>query len=87
MELKNKDGFTSAYGFACGITESRETDSVSLQLYREHGVYNVKHLNYAYERTNWNDNPNYQWNSFEKLSEAKNNFFDLCNKLNFKRIK
>jgi len=40
--LKNKDGFTSEYGFSCGYIEQKETFKIRLSMYLEHGIYHVQ---------------------------------------------
>lgn len=86
-EIKLKNNFISDYGFNCGYIERRETDLVSLELWKEHGVYHVKHLNFFFNRTEWNKSSHYVWLSFDKLSDAKKAFFNYCDKLNLKKIK
>lgn len=75
----DKTGFLTSYGFACGYTERRETDLISLQLWQEHNTFHCRYYNYV--------NGERIWNSFDKLGEAKKDFFALCDKLNLKRIK
>jgi hypothetical protein len=87
MDIKTKNGLISAYGLSCGYVESRETDYVSLELWKEHNTYHVRHINYHYFRTEWNDSPHYVWLSFELLKDAREKFFELCDKLNLRRIK
>ena len=72
--------FLTVYGFDCGYIERRETDFISLELYKEHGIYHVR-LNSFYNR---NDN---FWKSFENLQEAKILFFKSCETFNFKKYK
>lgn len=83
---KNADGFTSEYGFACGYTENRETDVISLQLWKEHNTYHVR-LNNFQQGTDEEAVIRNDWQSFEKLSEAKELFFTYCQKFNLKKIK
>lgn len=78
-DIKDKTGFLTSYGFACGYVERRETDFVSLQMWQEHNTFHVRYYNYI--------NAERIWNSFDTLKEAKIEFFKLCDKLQFKRIK
>lgn len=87
MNIKNKNNFLSVYGFSCGYVEIRETDFINLELWKESNTYHVRHSNFYYNRTEWNKSPNYVWLSFESLTAAKKAFFNLCDKLNFKRVK
>lgn len=74
------NGFLTAYGFSCGYQETRETDFTSVCMYKEFNVYHVISNNFF-------EGGKREWNSFDKLSEAKKYFFKTCDKLKLKRIK
>lgn len=81
MKLLNKESnFLTDYGFACGYTETRETDFESVRLWKEGGVYQVTGVSYR------NEDP-FDVGSFEKLKEAKELFFKLCKKYNLIKYK
>lgn len=85
MKLKNKNNFLSAYGLSCGYTEKRESDTISLELYREHNIYHVKYNRFDLPYSLRKDCKG--WESFENLKEAKKRFFKLCESFNFIKIK
>lgn len=82
--IKDKNNFTTAYGFACGYVERRETDFLSLQLYKEHNIYVVQMLNFQQGVKPENSE---LFDSFETLGKAKKHFLRLCTKLNFIKYK
>jgi hypothetical protein len=83
--IKTKDNFLSAYGFACGYTETRESDTISLQLYKEHNTYHVRFNRFDLPYSLRNDCKG--WESFDKLKDAKDRFFALCDTFRFIKIK
>lgn len=85
QEIRNKKGFLTSYGFSCGYTEQRESDTISLQIYKEHNVYHVRYNRFDLPYAKRNDCKG--WESFSLLNEAKKRFFTLCDTFNFKRIK
>ncbi len=84
MNLKNKDGFLSAYGLSCGYTETRESDTISLNLFKQHGVYHVQFNRFDLPYSLRGDCKN--WYSYQTLAEAKKHFVKLCRTFNFKII-
>lgn len=81
MKTLNKESnFLTAYGFECGYTETRETDFESVTMWKEGGVYQVTGVTYR-------DNSPFDTGSFEKLSDAKELFFKLCDKYNLIKYK
>lgn len=75
-KLKNKDGFTSEYGFMCGYIENIQTEKIKLTMFLEHGIYHIQ----AYR----NDKKTYItrddcriWKTYDKLTEAKKQYNKL----------
>jgi hypothetical protein len=71
--IKNKNGFLSAYGLACGYIEQKMNNNIEVTLYEEHGVYHVTAINRNY--------PTRKdckiWETFDLLGEAKKEYFKL----------
>lgn len=62
--LRTKANEVSAYGFACGYSESRDTEhGYSVTLWREHGTYHVR----IHDRR-------IAWESFSTLAAARRFF-------------
>lgn len=85
MKIKDANNFTTGYGFSCGYQERRESDNISLELYKEHSVYHVRFNRFDLPYAKRKDCKG--WESFDKLSEAKKRFFELCKVFNFKKYK
>lgn len=92
MNIKNKNGSISAYGFACGYVETKDNgavlnsdDSKNVELYREHGVYHIRAFNWSlreFDNLDWNASNGFRiWYSVESLSEARKIFKQECRKL------
>ena len=91
MNIKNKNGSISAYGFACGHVEARDNgisyklaESKNAELYFEHGAYHIRAFNYNLYTSviqEWNTNGFRIWYSTESLSEARKIFKQECRKL------
>ena len=47
MKTHNKNGSVSAYGFACGYTETFENGDARVSLSEQHGVYHMKGFDQA----------------------------------------
>lgn len=61
MELLNKKGLPTAYGFACGYVQSLFDYPLKKELYKEHTIYHVRVFNAGLRVL---------WESFETLAEA-----------------
>ena len=83
QEIRTKDGFLSSYGFACGYSENRESDCISLELYKEHNTYHVRYNRFDLPYSLRQDCKG--WDSYQTLKEAKNRFFNLCDTFSFIR--
>jgi hypothetical protein len=53
MDIYTKRGTLSAYGLGCGYVEHRERNGISVELWREHGVYHVRTHDYSAGRIHW----------------------------------
>jgi hypothetical protein len=89
MKLVNKNGALSAYGFACGYAEKRESDKPefchSVTLYKEHNMFHIKAINWFLReegKTNWNESNGFRvWKSSESLTEAREIFKQECKRV------
>ena len=87
-ELNNVNGDVSYYGFACGYVQRFETDTskMTLELYGEGCVYQVRHFYYAMQNSadEWNAPDSWRkWDSFDNLKDARKRFAEI--KRNMKR--
>ncbi|KKK65146.1 hypothetical protein LCGC14_2977100 [marine sediment metagenome] len=67
LELTTKSGLISAYGLACGYTESKPGKGGSTQLWMEHGVFHVR-------KHDFDTGQRIFWKSFSTLAEARRAF-------------
>ena len=61
--IRTKDGFLSAYGFACGYTEKVNTGKLRKEMYKEHNTYHVRSV--------FNEKGLDIWTSFDTMGPAK----------------
>lgn len=84
-ETMTKKGYPSAYGFACGLVQSYESESKIItgngkfrchrvELYKEHGLYHIRLVLAGETFTKWNLNEGKQWTSKERLKDAQKVF-------------
>ena len=71
-----KDGFPTAYGFACGYTKTSTNSDTRVQTYLEHGVYHVS----AYD---FNEHVSIGREAFTSIQRAKECHRDMCKSLRF----
>ena len=71
-----KDGFPTAYGFACGYTKTSTNGGIQVRTYMEHGVYHV----IAYD---FDEHARISWESFTSIQRAKGYHRDMCKGLRF----
>lgn len=63
-KFKNPDGSLTAYAFACGYVERKETPALRLDLWHEGAVYHVRAHDYAEHKRVF-------WESFDTLRPAR----------------
>lgn len=63
-KFKNKDGQLSAYSFACGYIQEKQTASGKVELYKD-GNWHVRVFN---------DSSRVKWDCFDTLGEARKAF-------------
>jgi len=75
-KIRNKNGFTSEYGFMCGYIENIQTETTKITMYREHGVYHVQAFRND-KKTLMTRNDCKIWETYEKLTDAKKHYKKL----------
>ena len=69
-DLYTKTGMLTTYSLACGYIDRDESGFLCTTLWREHGVYHVKQLDFlTHERKTWN--------TFATLAEARESYENL----------
>lgn len=71
-KFHNSNGTLTAYAFACGYIERKETENLRLDLWHEGACYHVK----AHE---FNGRGRLTWESFDGLAAARRHFAFLKN--------
>lgn len=78
MERKThiKPGQPTAYGFACGYIQKAETETLSKELYMEHGTYHVRSTRHNSPQLNTKFDGSVShtfkiWETFYKAAEAR----------------
>lgn len=74
----NADGSLSAYALGCGYVEVAENADYRCELYREHGCYHVRLLDYKARDAGAPFREWRQWQSTPTLSEARRKFRQLA---------
>lgn len=72
MNINNKDGFLTDYGFSCGYIHKIGLNFLTLEISKYHGVYNVT----LYDHKD-NSIKELKDDYFNKLIDAKKYFFKL----------
>lgn len=78
----HKNGHVTAYGFVCGYVQKVETEKLSKEMYREHGVYHVRSSchNTPSLNTQFDGRTSHAftiWESFETLKVARSFYIKI----------